>query len=99
MRSQRAWLYGVLAIITLVILWPFATMHSFASYATRPLWDKDPAPSQLIKQYKVDSDDDVTPKELCSMHGFSLREHPAQVWDAVSPRSSGRRGAPRYQLD
>ncbi|KAK4053031.1 hypothetical protein OIV83_001765 [Microbotryomycetes sp. JL201] len=58
------------------------TTHSFLSYATRPLWDRDEAPSEHITHERTD--DTTTPSELCSMHNMPIRDQSLAVWDAVT---------------
>lgn len=55
--------------------------HSWFSYATRPVWDRDPAPTERILQYSAEG---VGAEQLCELHGFKRRNEPVQIWDAVS---------------
>ncbi|KAM0792416.1 hypothetical protein ACM66B_005094 [Microbotryomycetes sp. NB124-2] len=79
---QRSWLLVLLLLCACLLSWPVLTAHSFLSYATRPLWDHDEAPSEHIAHEHTD--DAVTPAQLCSMHNMSLRDQPRAVWDAVT---------------
>lgn len=69
----------VIAIYTL-ILSP-RLPHSWLSYATRPVWDTDPAPSERIPQYSAEG---IAPGRLCELHGFKKRQETVEIWDAVS---------------
>ncbi|KAK9085862.1 hypothetical protein Sjap_026273 [Stephania japonica] len=50
------------------------------SYFFRPVWDTPPHPFTRLPHYYAEN---VSTRQLCSLHGWSLREHPRRVFDAV----------------
>ncbi|KAF9594134.1 hypothetical protein IFM89_028388 [Coptis chinensis] len=50
------------------------------SYFFRPLWDSPPPPFERLPHYYAEN---VSMHQLCSLHGWSLRAEPRQVFDAI----------------
>ncbi|GAA5968153.1 hypothetical protein JCM11641_003750 [Rhodosporidiobolus odoratus] len=76
---------AIAAGICLVLLVYFALVHpslprGYIAYSTRPLWDKDRAPSDVLLHYGADGLDDT---EACELHGWEKRSEKVDVWDAT----------------
>ncbi|GAA5989233.1 hypothetical protein JCM10908_001217 [Rhodotorula pacifica] len=56
--------------------------RGYLAYSTRPLWDRDEAPTQFLTQYWAP---DLAPADRCDLHGWSARGDSAavQLWDAT----------------
>ncbi|GAA0158462.1 glycosyltransferase [Lithospermum erythrorhizon] len=59
----------------------FAYIHGQKiTYFLRPLWDKPPRPFNEIAHYYHEN---VSMENLCTLHGWKIREYPRRVYDAV----------------
>jgi hypothetical protein len=70
----------ILSLILLLYLIHSSLPRGYLAYSTRPLWDKDEAPSQVLLHYHSE---DLGVKQACELHGWGIREHDVEVWDAV----------------
>lgn len=70
---------GGLCCAWFLFVHPFLPRGYFA-YSTRPLWDRDEAPQQVLRQYWTP---DLAPADRCRLHGWTARDEETQVWDAV----------------
>lgn len=73
---------GGLCCAWFLFVHPFLPRGYFA-YSTRPLWDRDEAPQQVLRQYWTP---DLAPADRCRLHGWTARDQETQVWDAVRAR-------------
>ncbi|GAA6051828.1 hypothetical protein JCM3770_005486 [Rhodotorula araucariae] len=69
----------VLVCVYLVAIHP-ALPRGYLAYSTRPLWDKDGAPSLVVPHYHADH---VPPANQCSVHSWHPRPQLPDVWDAT----------------
>ena len=74
---------GGLCCAWFLFVHPFLPRGYFA-YSTRPLWDRDEAPQQVLRQYWTP---DLAPADRCRLHGWTARDEETQVWDAVRAAS------------
>ncbi|KAK4058735.1 hypothetical protein OIO90_000179 [Microbotryomycetes sp. JL221] len=81
---QRSALVLVLLVLGLLLAYPILTTHSFLSYATRPLWDHDEAPSLHLQHVTTDDTMTTSADNLCRLHDMAPRQTRAPVWDAVT---------------
>ncbi|KWU46420.1 glycosyltransferase family 17 protein [Rhodotorula sp. JG-1b] len=70
---------GGLCCAWFLFVHPFLPRGYFA-YSTRPLWDRDEAPQQVLRQYWTP---DLAPADRCRLHGWTARDEETQVWDAT----------------
>ncbi|XP_047325895.1 beta-1,4-mannosyl-glycoprotein 4-beta-N-acetylglucosaminyltransferase isoform X2 [Impatiens glandulifera] len=66
--------------VILIPLWIIITHRQKISYFFRPLWDKPPPPFQHLSHFYAEN---VSIPQLCRLHGWSPREHPRNVFDAI----------------
>ncbi|GAA0185650.1 glycosyltransferase [Lithospermum erythrorhizon] len=83
-RYMLAWL-DVKALIYLFLILPMVIVGMYAhgqkiSYFFRPLWQSPPKPFIDLPHYYSEN---VTMGNLCSLHGWKVREYPRKVYDAV----------------
>ena len=71
-------LCGILASVLMLSL--VYIQWETIGYALRPVWDSTPRPFQHIPHYYAPN---ISHSLLCSMHGWSVRTHPANVFDAI----------------
>ncbi|XP_024522047.1 beta-1,4-mannosyl-glycoprotein 4-beta-N-acetylglucosaminyltransferase-like [Selaginella moellendorffii] len=79
-RSKVLLLAGlIVASSTLVSLVVVSNWHS-VTYFLRPLWDTPPKPFNMITHYYAQN---LSMQELCGLHGWTLKQTPRRVFDAV----------------
>lgn len=69
---------GVALLVYLVLL-PILPRGAIA-YVTRPMWDHDERPKEVLRHYWADG---LETAELCRLHGWEARSDGPELWDAV----------------
>ncbi|KAL6186479.1 hypothetical protein ACLB2K_042599 [Fragaria x ananassa] len=77
--------FDLRALILIIMLIPTCIFGIYAhgqkiSYFLRPLWESPPKPFHDIPHYYHEN---VPMEKLCKLHGWSIREYPRRVYDAV----------------
>ncbi|EGU12437.1 Glycosyltransferase family 17 protein [Rhodotorula toruloides ATCC 204091] len=72
-------LFGGALLIYLVVLRPLLPRGAIA-YATRPLWDHDERPSEVLEHYWAEGLDAA---DQCRLHGWEKRTDKPEMWDAT----------------
>ena len=56
-------------------------IRNAVSYGSRPLWDTPNGPRRVVPHYYAEGT--VFDDSHCALHGWTLRKHTPEVWDAV----------------